>query len=203
VGDEPAFVAQNRAILSRAIGGIAIQWLNQVHGTRIVQADCGAPVSVPDADGAWTMERDLALAVLTADCLPVVLTDRSFQRVALVHGGWRGLVGGILSGTCALFGAAELIAWIGPGIGPAAYEVGGDVLQAVTELGPFGEDCIRRTRPGKGYLDLFQLAERQLEALGVAEIYCERLCTASTAALYSHRRDGVTGRMATLASLSG
>ena len=157
---------------------------------------------MPEADGAWTRERGLAIAVLTADCLPIVLVARGFDALAVVHAGWRGLAGGVLAAACERLPGAPGSAWIGPGIGASRYEVGSEVLAEVRALGPYVEASIRQgVRSGKGYLDLAGLATLQLRSLGVLEVYCDRSCTADTPGLYSYRRDGVTGRMATLAWL--
>ena len=201
VGDDPAAVAENRRILAETIDGKAVHWLDQVHGTRVVEAS-GTPGIPAQADGIWSRDRDIALAVLTADCLPVVMVDAEFETVGLAHGGWRGLAGGILAETASALPGGVSIAWIGPGIGPASYEVGEDVVDVVRGL---EVELDRIFRPigtsGKGMLDLFTLAALQLEALGLKEIYCERIDTFGSEKLYSYRRDGATGRMATVVSL--
>jgi YfiH family protein len=202
VGDDGQAVHENRRRLSERLESRPIHWLDQVHGTEVVEAR-GEPAAVPQADGIWTRDPDAAVAVLTADCLPVVLAEQGFRVAGVAHGGWRGLVGGILEATVEALPGADWIAWIGPGIGPTAYEVGDDVLSEVRALPlPVERAILPGDRPGKGYLDLFTLAELQLEALGVREIYCERICTASNESLYSYRRDGETGRMATVVALS-
>jgi YfiH family protein len=200
VGDEPAAVVENRRRVAVKTGGKALHWLDQVHGTRVVEAS-GAPGIPVQADGIWSCDRDIALAVLTADCLPVVLVDAEFESVGLAHGGWRGLAGGILAETAAALPGGAAIAWIGPGIGPASYEVGEDVLGVVRSLDVDPDRIIEPIGDsGKGMLDLFTLAILQLEALGLNEIYCERVDTFGSENLYSYRRDGVTGRMATVIS---
>jgi YfiH family protein len=219
VGDDPDCVLENRRRLVERLGDRPVQWLTQVHGTRILRASRDTVGSAPEADGVWCDEQDLVLAILTADCLPVVLVDLEFGLLAAVHGGWRGLVGGVLeqaltalvtnaapSGRAPVPGKAPLpgngvVAWIGPGIGPERYEVGPEVLDAVRRMGDSASDAIGVGPAGKGHLDLFTLAESELQRLGVEEVYCERICTAGSADLYSHRRDGITGRMATLAWL--
>lgn len=200
VGDEPAPVRANRAELDTLLGGLPIQWLEQVHGTDVVRASGESSSTVPVADGAWTDEPGIVLAVLTADCLPVVLVDARCRNLAVVHAGWRGLVSGVLSSACRAMPIRPHSAWLGPAIGPAAYEVGGDVLEAVARL-PIGQEGIVRdaAEPGKGYLDLFTLAERLLEREGVSAVYSQRCCTYGDRRFYSYRRDGQTGRMATLA----
>jgi len=202
VGDDPAAVAANRKHLDGLLGGLPMQWLEQVHGTDIVHASADPSRGVPVADGVWTDEPDMVLAVLTADCLPVVLVDADCRNLALVHAGWRGLVAGVLTAACETLPYRPRMAWIGPGIGPEAYEVGGEVLEAVARL-PVPEEAVilPAADPGKGRLDLFALAQRLLEREGVSDVFCERHCTYGDRRFYSYRRDGQTGRMATLAWL--
>ena len=200
VGDDPGAVVANRSRLQTLIPDKSLHWLNQVHGTEVVSVT-GRQDTVPTADAAWTTDRSVALAVLTADCLPVVFVERDQQVVGVAHGGWRGLVAGVLAATFEAMPESRYCAWIGPAIGPSAYEVGEEVIQAVVDADPDAECLIRPgDRPGKGYLDLFLLAERQLEALGVETVYCDRRCTYSSDDLFSYRRDGSTGRMATIAT---
>ena len=204
VGDDPAAVAGNRARLVELLGGLPIQWLEQVHGTDVHAATPDSVRRVPVADGAWTADRKLVLAVLTADCLPIVLADRSCTHIAVVHGGWRGLVSGVLASACRQLPVPPQIAWLGPAIGPVAYEVGEDVRTAVQSLPVAAEGALREGRlPGRWQLDLFTLATVLLEARGVTEIYSERSCTVSNDAFYSYRREGQTGRMATLVWMPG
>ncbi len=204
VGDRQATVTANRTTLRASIGVQRIQWLTQVHGTRCLAADAATTVAAPEADAAWTCEAGLALAVLTADCVPVVLGHRRGTLVAVAHGGWRGLVSGVLERLVAALPAApeDLVAWLGPAIGPAAYEVGEEVASAVRAL-PDGDAlagaCLRRGRPGRHYLDLFTLSECLLRRAGVPLVSTEALCTFSDRRFFSYRRDGATGRMATLA----
>ncbi|MEQ8483281.1 MAG: peptidoglycan editing factor PgeF [Pseudomonadales bacterium] len=205
VDDAPAAVAANRAALLSATGVSGVQWLQQVHGTAVVAADGETARQVPVADAAWTRQPGLAVAVLTADCVPVVLADRAGTVVGVAHGGWRGLVGGVIGALVAAMPvpATGLVAWVGPAIGPAAYEVGDDVAGAVAGLDRnLADVCLRPgRRPGKHQLDLFALTASLLAASGVAVVPFERTCTFSDARFYSYRRDGVTGRMATLAWL--
>jgi len=201
VGDERQDVMENRRRLQTALDDRSVCWLQQVHGNHVVRASAGTGAP-PRADAMWTQERELVLAVLTADCLPVVVLDKQGGSVAVVHGGWRGLAAGILSSACAALPGSDLAAWIGPGIGPEHYEVGADVLEPIKALGSFAVPALLQgKREGKGYLDLFTLATLQLAQLGIEEVYCERRCTAQSLELYSYRRDGRTGRMATLAWL--
>ncbi len=201
VEDDPEHVRRNREILGEHLGHLPIQWLDQVHGVRVVEA---GREPLPQADAVWTARPGQILAVLTADCLPVVLTDRAGSAVAIAHGGWRGLVDGILDETIAAMPVQPELAWLGPAIGADVYEVGEEVLEQVLRQDPLYEQAIRYgPAAGKGYLDLSRLAELQLAAAGVESIYASRLSTADTERFYSYRCEGRTGRMATLAWLMG
>lgn len=183
-------------------GAAAVQWLRQVHGSDCIEARRETAASRPEADAAWTRERGLALAVHTADCVPIVICDRAAGVVGVAHGGWRGLVGGIVDSLVSAMPARprELVAWLGPAIGPAAYEVGEDVAAAVRALpggAALAADCLAGAGAGKHYLDLFTLTERLLAGAGVEAVCTDRLCTFSDPRLPSYRRDGTTGRMAT------
>lgn len=205
VGDVAAAVTRNRSALAGAMDCRQVQWLQQVHGTACVRASASTARSVPEADASWTDEGALALAVLTADCLPVVFAARDASVVAVAHAGWRGLVGGVLQ---AIVGklpveSRALVAWIGPAIGFARYEVGQEVRAAAmagyADAGAF----FRVAREGKYIFDLAGMAAEQLERIGVSEVRCSGICCASDSRFYSYRRDGVTGRMATVVWRSG
>lgn len=205
VGDEYQAVVRNRQRLCQVIGLPHIQWLNQVHGSYCLQADMTTTALAPEADAAWTTQPGLALAVLTADCLPVVFCRRDGGAVGVAHAGWRGLVSGVLASVLrALPGEpAEYLAWIGPGIGVDVYQVGDEVAEAVRGMRNTGARADRylhvsRDRPGKYQLDLAGLAGQQLGYLGVAEVGGERICSFSDQRFYSYRREGSTGRMATV-----
>ncbi len=198
VGDRAQDVAANRAILGREAGlaGTPL-WLNQVHGR--VAVDAGRPFAgPPEADGSFATDRGIICAVLTADCLPVVLADRSGCCVAVLHAGWRGLAGGILeAGVAALpVPASRLVAWLGPAIGAADYEVGDEVRRA---FGTEGRAAFTPTAGGRHRADLYALARLRLKAAGVAAVYGGGFNTYSDPDLYSYRRTPICGRMATLA----
>ncbi len=204
VGDDPHAVADNRRRLLRRLEVDQVQWLQQVHGTRCVRAHAGAIAPGPEADAAWTDAPGLAVAVLTADCLPVVFAARDASSVAVAHAGWRGLVDGVLEATLASLPAspAGVTAWLGPAIGAARYEVGSEVRQAAVDRIPGAQASFARGRvPGKLQMDLAGLARHLLEAAGVAQVLDCGVCCASDQRFYSYRRDGRTGRMATLAWL--
>jgi polyphenol oxidase len=208
VGDDPARVTENRLRLARALGlPEAPAWLAQVHGREILRLEDAALPADPTADGAVTGRRGRVLAILTADCLPVLFCTRDGRRIAAAHAGWRGLADGVLEAAVAALKVPvdEVLAWIGPGIGANAYEVGDEVRDACLESAPSGvgtEACFAPGRPGRWQFDLAGLARQRLEALGVAGVYGGEWCTFSDPArFFSHRRDGAagaTGRMATL-----
>jgi YfiH family protein len=203
VGDSDEAVQANRKMLHHQIPSAStITWLNQVHGTRVIHAPSEYEEGV-EADAVWSDESDFACAVMTADCLPIVLGDIEGRCVAAVHGGWRGLAGGILKRTVEAMpvDADRLFAWLGPAIGPSAFEVGGDVLAAFYLA---DDDLAVHPIPelnDKYFLDLNILVGRQLLALGIdpGHVSGGDTCTYSDPQrFYSYRRDGDTGRMVTL-----
>lgn len=206
-GEDPAAVATSRRLVHAATLGSGghLQWLNQVHGDDCVHADAGSCESQPQADAAWTNRRGVGLAIQSADCVPIALATADGQRIGAAHGGWRGLTSGVVKSVVAAMrrdgSTTPLIAWIGPAIGPDAYEVGQDVhaaVRAVTSPSLAGRFFRATDQPSKWHLNLFSLTEWLLRQAGVERIACERICTWSNANLYSHRRDGATGRMATV-----
>lgn len=203
VGDDPAAVAQNRVVLREALALPAEPlWLEQVHGVAVARLDAMGEISSPPQADACTIGRmGQVCAVLTADCLPVLFCDRAGTRIAAAHAGWRGLAAGVLEATVAAIGvpAADLMAWLGPAIGPAAFEVGEEVRQVFMERHPMAAEAFRPNRPGHWLADIYRLARIRLAAAGVEAVYGGGLCTFSDAArFYSYRRDGATGRMASL-----
>lgn len=194
-GDDPSRVKQNRALLRAALPA-PVQWLQQVHGTIVVQPT-GEIKQEPEGDAMVTFEAGRVCAVLTADCLPVMFCNRSGNRVGAAHAGWRGLADGVLEATVSAMDEdpAELMAWLGPAIGPQAYEVGSDVAQAFAEEFPLGF-----TRRGDRFLmDIYALARLKLAAAGVGTVYGGGFCTLTDAdRFFSYRRDAVTGRMASV-----
>jgi YfiH family protein len=204
VGDLPTAVEHNRALL-RSVLPSEPAWLKQVHGIRVVDAKFAlAQLSAPEADASFATEPGIVCAIMTADCMPVLLADRQGKVVGAAHAGWRGLAGGVIEATIGRMraaGAGELSAWLGPGIGPARFEVGDEVLQSFDRLG----DEARRAftaiegKPGKYLADLPQLARLALSAAGVTRVMGGDHCTMSEPVhFYSFRRERVTGRMATL-----
>ncbi len=203
VGDAPAAVAENRRRLVEALDLPAPpRWLSQVHGTHCVDATTAADGA--QADASYALRPGIVCAVLTADCLPVLLCDRAGTRVAAVHAGWRGLRDGVVAAALRRLDCPprELIAWIGPGIGTDAYVVGADFRARFVALDPASAACFEHRADG-WHADLAALAGRQLAAAGVGCTVQANLCTYADPRFYSYRRDGVTGRLASLIWLHG
>lgn len=198
VGDDPAAVAANRARLAPLLPG-APRWLAQVHGIECIRAD--AVAGRTEADASWTGTPGVVCVVLTADCLPVLFCDREGTVVAAAHAGWRGLLAGVLESTVGALGRApeELMAWLGPAIGPSAFEVGPEVRSGFVEGCPEDAAAFLSGRSGRWWGDLYALARRRLRDAGVQDVFGGGFCTASDEArFFSYRRDGATGRMAAL-----
>jgi polyphenol oxidase len=196
VGDDPQAVAKNRERV-RALLPAEPRWLQQVHGTEVADAD-HASLDVA-ADAAWTRSAGVVCAVQAADCLPVLFCDRDGTTVAVAHAGWRGLSAGVLERTVAAMARppVELMAWLGPAIGPRAFEVGRDVLDAFTSSDAQCSSAFEPLREGKWLADLYALARRRLSYAGVGRVYGGGWCTANDPdRFFSHRRDRVTGRQA-------
>ncbi|MCQ4262604.1 peptidoglycan editing factor PgeF [Stutzerimonas stutzeri] len=197
VGDDPAAVAWNRQHLQQTLGCQPV-WLEQVHSSVAVQA---VPGVCATADASWSKAPGQACAVLTADCLPVLFCDRDATRVAAAHAGWRGLAGGVLEATLKALAvpAEELLVWLGPAIGPAAFEVGPEVREAFLAQHPeAAEAFVVSVNAGRSMADLYQLARIRLAAVGVNAVYGGGLCTLSDPRFYSYRRASRTGRFASL-----
>ncbi|SEL55843.1 conserved hypothetical protein [Variovorax sp. YR750] len=208
VGDEPAHVAENRNRLRTAVGARPV-FLQQVHGTGVVALDAAQDM-VRDgtaADACTATAPGLACTIMVADCLPVLFTDEAGHRVAAAHAGWRGLAGGVLEQTAKAFeaeGGSRVIAWLGPCIGPKAFEVGPEVKAAFEAHSPEAASCFRPApAQGKWLADLPALARQRLQAAGIGAAYgndgSDPWCTVTDASrFFSHRRDGVSGRFAAL-----
>jgi len=201
--DDTATIDANRARLSAALGlDRDPGWLRQVHGTTVVGLD-GSLSAPPEADAAWTATPGFACAVLTADCLPVAIVDPDGASVAVAHAGWRGLAAGILEATVDALPVSpeRLRVWLGPAIGPDAFEVGPEVRDSMLAGDPAAAPAFRPGRGDRWHADLYVLARRRLRRAGVGRIDGGGHCTFhESARFFSHRRDGpATGRMATLA----
>ncbi len=197
VGDDPGCVARNRAIL-RACLPAEPAWVKQAHGTSVIDATRATPDA--EADGVVTQSPGEVCAVMTADCLPVLLSDRAGTSVGIAHAGWRGLAGGIVENVVQAMGvpSRDIIAYIGPGIGARRYEVGEDVRRAFVDTDPAAAKSFAPRQDGKYLADLYGLARQRLAAAGVAGIHGGGFCTASEERFFSFRRDQTTGRMASL-----
>ena len=202
-GDAPAAVAANRVRL-RSLLGLELEpcWLKQVHGSVVVRAT--RYDRAPRADASVGEAGSPPCAVLTADCLPVVLCDTSGTRIGIAHAGWRGLANGVIA-SCAAFmdrPSRDLLAWLGPAIGPKSYEVGPEVRDACLAAAPDARPAFvpSPTRPGRWLANLYAVAACQLGSIGVGHVYGGGFCTfVDESRFFSHRRDGATGRFATLA----
>ena len=208
-GDAPERVARNRSLIEGALELPASpHWLEQVHGCDVHDADAHADVAParapPRADAAHTGVTGRVLAVLTADCLPIALVTDDASHIALVHAGWRGLCAGVLEACIARLPVdpGRLRAWVGPAISAARYEVGEEVREAFVRADPLSNAAFAVTRPGHWSCDLVELARRRLARAGIERVSGGDHCTYTDAErFYSYRRDGVTGRIATLAWL--
>lgn len=202
VEDDPLNVDRNRQLLNTYVPTEPV-WLNQVHGVTVV--DAGHASCVPDADAAWSQAKRAVCAVMTADCLPVLLCNREGSVVAAAHAGWRGLCDGVIEATIAamLVPAESLLAWLGPAIGPRAFEVGAEVRQEFISRQREAEAAFAPVDEGKWLGDIYMLARLRLMRTGVTDIYGggvdQEFCTyTDSERFFSFRRDGRTGRMASL-----
>ena len=203
VGDDPATVQANRKALQQELRLPAEpHWLQQVHGTTVIDAgEAFVAGEVPVADAAHCSQPGAVCAVLTADCLPVLLCDAAGRHVAALHAGWRGLAAGVIEQTIdAMQQPGEtLLAWLGPAIGPDAYQVGDEVRDVFLGHDKEAETAFRQGPDGNWMADLYRLARQRLAERGVSAIYGGHECSFTDAErFFSYRRDGVTGRMATL-----
>jgi YfiH family protein len=200
VDDHPDRVEKNRLKLADWVGIplSGLYFMNQVHGTRIIGLSGKPPV---EADGCVTSRARVPCVVMTADCLPVLFCNRAGTRVAAAHAGWRGLCQGVLEQAVAQFDdPAEVMAWLGPAIGPGQFEVGAEVREAFIKRDPEAcEAFVPGSTAGHFLADLYELARQRLKSSGVVQIYGGHWCTFSESdRFFSYRRDGVTGRMASL-----
>lgn len=198
-GDEEDIVAENRRMLENALElPSSPRWLRQVHGAGVVVAP---GFDEPEADAAVTSTPGMVLAILTADCLPVVFAASDGGEIAAAHAGWRGLSAGVLEKTVAAMQASPdaIQAWLGPAAGPGAYEIGEEVFAAFVDRDPGAAIAFAPTRPGHWRIDLYALARQRLADVGITRVHGGGLCTISDPGrFFSHRRDQRTGRMATL-----
>jgi YfiH family protein len=205
VGDTPEAVARNRALLQARLPAAPV-WLEQVHGAQVLDlTDAPEAGALPRADAAVRRLPGRVCAIMTADCLPVLFCDEAGTVVAAAHAGWRGLLAGVLENTVAAMRVApeRILAWLGPAIGPTAFEVGAEVYAAFTAHAACAQSAFLPGAPGKYWANLNQLACQRLTAQGVHRIFGGDFCTYTDAArFFSYRRDGRTGRMASLIYLT-
>ncbi|PNS09325.1 peptidoglycan editing factor PgeF [Solilutibacter silvestris] len=203
-GDTVDAALENRRLLEAALElPSSPRWLRQVHGTAVVRFEKeGSHSDEPEADASMTSTPGVVLAILTADCLPVVVAARDGSEIAAAHAGWKGLSGGVLEATIAAMQTSphDCIAWLGPAAGPQAYEIGEDVRDAFLAHDRRAESAFVPTRPGHWLIDLYAIARQRLADAGVREVHGGTHCTITESrTFFSHRRDQRTGRMATLA----
>ena len=204
VGDDPVAVARNRQLVAEALDLPATPlWLQQVHGVKVARQNVdnlGCP-----ADASVAIKTNEVCVVMTADCLPVLFCDRAGTRVAAAHAGWRGLCDGVLEETVRALDCdpAEILAWMGPAIGPQAFEVGDEVRAAFMRHDQRATEAFKPMVEGKWLADIYQLGRQRLASVGVNAVFGGDLCTyAQQDLFYSFRRDAQTGRMASLIWLS-
>lgn len=197
VQDNPMAVAKNRQLLSQYLPSEPV-WLNQVHGIDVL--DAAKSQCVQNADASFSKTKNVVCVTMTADCLPVLLCNKQGTAVASIHAGWRSLCDGVIEATIKTMGveSQDLMAWLGPAIGPDAFEVGGEVREAFITQDAQAEQAFCAF-DDKWLGNLYLIARQRLHRLGVSSIYGGGECTFSQSSQYfSYRRDGHTGRMATL-----
>lgn len=200
VGDNAKDVQGNLALLNQKYGlPNKPIWLKQEHSNRVVQADCIQ--GTVSADAAFTSAENTICAILTADCLPILISNKNETEIAAIHAGWRGIVNGIIENTLSAMSsqASQLCAWIGPAIGPNAFQVKEKVKTQLANSIPQAHQAIKLQQKGYWLVDLVSIAKFKLKSAGINTLTCSDYCTYQNKELfYSHRRDGITGRMATL-----
>ncbi|TLX45768.1 peptidoglycan editing factor PgeF [Pseudoalteromonas phenolica] len=204
VGDDEDTVLANHRVLSEFLPNPPF-WLDQVHSANVLEVTNSVTEQKvfdrPKADALYTKLKAQPLAIMTADCLPILLASNNGKEVAAVHGGWRPLAGNIIEKTVEKFTAPnqQISAWLGPAIGPTAFEVGPDVVNAFRCMDPSHINDFIELQNQKFLADIFSITKRQLSSLGITRIYSQYECTFSTPTKYfSYRRDVITGRLATL-----
>jgi len=198
VGDNADKVRQNRQLIHEMLQLPAEPvWLEQIHSNRLIKAEQGALLQ--QADASYTSEPRVVCAVLTADCLPLLVCDANGSQVAAIHAGWRGLLAGIIGNTVTALQSKDLMVWLGPAIGPDCFEVGTEVRDAFLVKSEAYTTAFKAQGNGKWLADIYQLARVDLAGLGITDVYGGHFCTVTEhERFYSYRRDKETGRMATL-----
>ena len=196
-GDDPANVARNRLVVARHLPSMP-RWMAQVHGTAVADLDPLAEGEVPRADAAVAGSPNRVGVVLTADCMPLLLCDTGGRRVAIAHAGWRGMAAGVIESTVRALDVAPagIVAWMGPTIGPTAFEVGAEVREAFVAADPQAAKAFAPHAPGKFMADLYALARQRLQRAGVTRVFGGGFCTYREAdRFFSYRREQRSGRM--------
>ena len=201
VSDEKQHVEQNRALLKQRLKlPDEPAWLQQVHGDRVISIQ-DTPLPDNEADGSYTQRINTICCVMTADCLPVLITNREGTEVAAVHAGWRGLAAGVVESALEKFTSPrqEILVWLGPAIGPTVFEVGEEVRAAFLEHDPGAEQAFRPEKSNKLLADIYQLARQRLHMAGISSVFGGQYCTyTDEERFFSFRRNPITGRMASL-----
>ena len=197
VGDDPAAVAHNRQRLTH-IFDVQPAWLSQVHGVVVAPAN---PEQIVEADASWTATPGIACTVMTADCLPALFCDRAGTRVAAAHAGWRGLAAGVLEAAAHSLNVEpdDILVWLGPAIGPAVFEVGGEVRDVfIDDMLQAAAAFVPSVNEGRYMADIYELARLRLARYGITAVYGGGFCTVTDPRFYSYRRSPRTGRFASL-----
>lgn len=198
VNDEPENVYKNRRIISRMLGLPSEPvWMEQVHGIDVIKA--GQSKQIEKADASYTDKKNTVCAVLTADCLPILLATTDGSKIAVIHAGWRGLLSGVVANTVNTIGTINLVAWLGPAIGVDCFEVGQDVKDSFIKKSEKFTQVFTKINEKKYLADIYKLAKIELASVGINQVYGGGFCTVTDKErFYSYRRDGETGRMASL-----
>ncbi len=198
VDDNPQLVSQNRHIIKTLLNLPSEPvWLNQTHSNRVVKAI--AMDTPQQADASYTDQSGVVCAVMTADCLPLLVCSNDGAEIAAIHAGWRGLLDGVIDNTIAAMQNKDLLVWLGPAIGPDRFEVGDEVRTAYMAKSAEYATAFKQQSDTKWLANIYQLARINLAALGISKVYGGDFCTVTDEKqFYSYRRDQVTGRMATL-----
>lgn len=205
VGDDAKAVQRNRMALLRHLAPLGVRqvvWLSQTHSTRVQVATGLAGFTAVDADALVTRQTGVAIAIMTADCLPILITDAHGQEIACIHAGWRGLLNGVIEAAVAHMQSVPQMAWLGAAIGPQCFEVGDEVRAAFVAHDAQAEACFQPSPQGRWLADLYQLARYRLQAMGIDHVQGGTHCTVTEhQQFYSYRCATQTGRMATVAFL--
>ncbi|MCK5829303.1 MAG: peptidoglycan editing factor PgeF [Methylococcales bacterium] len=198
VNDDPEKVCQNRKLLSTMLQlPCEPIWLEQVHGHQVVKAE--NTEQIIKADASFTDKAHIVCAVLTADCLPILLASDDGAKIAAIHAGWRGLYSGVIANTVNSIGTINIKAWLGPAIGVDCFEVGKGVRDAFVKKSTKFIQAFTEKNEDKYLADIYKLATIELASIGIKQVFGGNFCTVTDKELfYSYRRDGETGRMATL-----